>query len=91
MKFYVKALFLPRSTSFYVLPRNILVYFILGPDMPSYADHFERNWLHWCVGNIPGGNVSLGLTVTPYCGLTLGYELGKAQNVNYTAKMFLKV
>nr|XP_018913340.1 PREDICTED: uncharacterized protein LOC109041436 [Bemisia tabaci] len=48
----------------------------IGPDMPSYTEHDERNWLHWCVGNIPEGNVSRGQVMTPYCGLTLGYELG---------------
>jgi len=38
------------------------------PDAPSRAEPTIREWHHWLVGNIPGGNVGLGETLSGYVG-----------------------
>jgi len=38
------------------------------PDAPSRAEPILKEWRHWLVGNIPGGNVSMGETLTGYIG-----------------------
>ncbi|KAL0818142.1 hypothetical protein ABMA28_008666 [Loxostege sticticalis] len=38
------------------------------PDAPSRADPKFREWHHWLVGNIPGGNVAGGETLSAYVG-----------------------
>ncbi|CAI6348591.1 unnamed protein product [Macrosiphum euphorbiae] len=49
------------SNSFYTLC-------LTEPDDPSRAEPTQREWHHWLVGNIPGGNVSLGETLSGYIG-----------------------
>ncbi|XP_044256809.1 protein D2-like isoform X2 [Tribolium madens] len=38
------------------------------PDAPSRKDPKFREWHHWLVGNIPGGNVNQGETLSAYVG-----------------------
>jgi len=38
------------------------------PDAPSRADPKFREWHHWCVGNIPGKDVSAGEVLSEYVG-----------------------
>jgi len=52
---------------------NIIVFIVIPtthsePDAPSRAEPTQREWHHWLVGNIPGGNVSLGETLSGYIG-----------------------
>lgn len=41
---------------------------MVDPDAPSRATHTYRNWRHWIVADIPGGDVSKGHTVSDYVG-----------------------
>lgn len=38
------------------------------PDAPSRADPKFREWHHWLVGNVPGGDISKGETLSEYVG-----------------------
>ena len=37
---------------------------MVDPDAPSRRNPTNREWLHWLVVNIPGGNVKMGETKT---------------------------
>ena len=41
---------------------------LVDPDAPSRADPKFRHWLHWLAGNIPGGRVAEGETLSGYVG-----------------------
>ncbi|XP_022906365.1 protein D2-like [Onthophagus taurus] len=41
---------------------------LTDPDAPSRTDPKFREWHHWLVGNIPGGNISEGETLSQYVG-----------------------
>jgi len=41
---------------------------IVDPDAPSRADPVFREWLHWCVVNIPGADISKGQVLSDYMG-----------------------
>lgn len=38
------------------------------PDAPSRQNPKFREWHHWLVGNIPGGDISKGETLSAYVG-----------------------
>lgn len=41
---------------------------VLDPDAPSRKEPTFREWHHWLVGNIPGGEVSKGQVLSEYIG-----------------------
>lgn len=46
-------------------------YYVLvmtDPDAPSRSNPKFREWHHWLVGNIPGNNISQGVTLSEYIG-----------------------
>ena len=48
---------------------NVCPYvFVLDPDAPSRTVPTYREWLHWCVGNVPGVEVSKGQVLAAYVG-----------------------
>lgn len=50
-----------KSDNYYVLAMT-------DPDAPSRKEPKFREWHHWLVGNIPGGNVAAGETLSQYVG-----------------------
>ncbi|KAK2186427.1 hypothetical protein NP493_200g02022 [Ridgeia piscesae] len=49
-------------------PDNFYTLVMCDPDAPSRNDPTYREWLHWCVGNIPGVEVSKGQVLAAYIG-----------------------
>ncbi|CAH0402842.1 unnamed protein product [Chilo suppressalis] len=49
-------------------PDQLYTLAMTDPDAPSRQDPKFREWHHWLVGNIPGGNVSAGETLSAYVG-----------------------
>ncbi|CAH2094032.1 unnamed protein product [Euphydryas editha] len=49
-------------------PDNYYVLAMTDPDAPSRKEPTLREWNHWLVGNIPGGNVTAGETLTQFIG-----------------------
>jgi len=40
----------------------------VDPDAPSRENHYNREWRHWLVVNIPGSDISKGEVLAPYAG-----------------------
>lgn len=53
------------------------------PDAPSRKEPKFREWHHWLVGNIPGGDVKKGDTLSEYVGS--GPPQGTGNSCNYTS------
>ncbi|XP_015376894.1 PREDICTED: phosphatidylethanolamine-binding protein homolog F40A3.3-like [Diuraphis noxia] len=56
------------SVSWNADPSSFYTLCLTDPDAPSRAEPTIREWRHWLVGNIPGGNVNMGETLTGYIG-----------------------
>lgn len=41
---------------------------VVDPDAPSRAEPKFREWHHWCVVNVPGGDISKGDVLSEYIG-----------------------
>lgn len=49
-------------------PHSFYTLIMTDPDVPSRKNPVSREWHHWLVVNIPGGNVAKGDTLTDYLG-----------------------
>ena len=47
---------------------TLMVKLLSDPDAPSRADPKFREWHHWCIGNIPGKDISKGEVLSQYVG-----------------------
>ncbi|XP_072154770.1 OV-16 antigen-like isoform X2 [Bemisia tabaci] len=50
---------------------------VTGPDCPSQPQPTKREWQHWLVVNIPGGDWQNGETLTEYAGVSMLYKQGE--------------
>jgi len=58
----------PPSLSWNADPEKFYAVFMTDPDAPSRKTPQFREWYHWGVVNIRGGDVSSGETVAEYVG-----------------------
>ena len=47
---------------------EVFTLIMVDPDAPSRAEPTAREWVHWCVSNIPGDSVEKGAPKYAYVG-----------------------
>jgi hypothetical protein len=61
---------------------------LVDPDAPSRKNPTEREWVHWCISNIPGDNVDKGAFKYSYVGAGPPVGTGEHRYVFLLYKQF---
>nr|XP_018915439.1 PREDICTED: protein D2-like isoform X2 [Bemisia tabaci] len=58
----------PEVLEWEVQRHGMYTLIVTGPDVPSWDEPFEREYMHWQIVNIPGKNYTQGETLVTYVG-----------------------